>query len=97
MLFVNYCTYIRDSARVAAIRPSHREYIARLWSEDKILAAGPFMDGSGGLFIYEAANEEEAKKLAGEDPYATAGALASATLELWNPVNINPKLLVTRL
>ncbi len=28
MLFVNYCTYIPDTARVAAIRPSHREYIA---------------------------------------------------------------------
>ncbi len=94
MLFVNYCTYILDASKVAAIRPTHREYIARLFEGGKILAAGPFADGTGGLFIYEASDEAEAKKLAGEDPYASTGALASATLELWNPVNVNPKLLV---
>lgn len=95
MLFVNYCTYVLDTPKVAAVRPTHREYIARLFEEGKILAAGPFADGTGGLFIYEARDEAEARKLAGEDPYASTGALASATLELWKPVNVNPKLLVT--
>lgn len=88
MLFVNYCTYVPDTAKVAAIRPTHRQYIARRSEEGKILAAGPFADGTGGLFIYDAKDEEEAKKLAGEDPYASMGALASATLMLWKPVNV---------
>lgn len=94
MLFVNYCTYVLDTPKVAAVRPAHREYIARLFEESKILAAGPFADGTGGLFIYDARDEAEAKKLAGEDPYASMGALSSTTLELWKPVNVNPKLLI---
>jgi uncharacterized protein YciI len=94
MFFVNYCIYISDGAKVASTRPAHREYIARLWSEGKILAAGPFMNGAGGLFVYEATNEEEARRLAEEDPYAIAGVLASTTLDAWTPVNVNPRLLV---
>jgi uncharacterized protein YciI len=94
LLFVNYCIYVQDPAAVSAIRPSHREYIARLSDEGKIVAAGPLADGTGGLFIYSAKDEEEARTLAKQDPYSTMGALASSTLICWTPVNVKPDLLV---
>ncbi len=95
LLFVNYCTYIQDPATVSAIRPAHREYIARLSDEGKIVAAGPLADGTGGLFIYSVKDEAEARNLVEEDPYSTMGALASSTLFGWKPVNVKSDLLVT--
>lgn len=95
MLVVNYCTYVEDRSAVAAIRPMHREYIARLWTENKIVGAGPLDGGAGGLFIYSVNDEAEALKLADEDPYSTMGALATRRLSAWKPVNTTPELLVT--
>ncbi len=94
MLFVNHCTYIEDLAAVSAIRPSHREYIARLSDQGKIVAAGPLADGTGGLFIYSVETEEEARYLAEQDPYSTMGVLASSTLLHWKPVDVRSDLLV---
>jgi uncharacterized protein len=94
VLFVNYCTYIQDLAVVSAIRPSHREYIARLSDVRKIVGAGPLADGTGGLFIYSVKDEEEARDLAEQDPYSKMGALASSILIGWKPVNVTPDLLV---
>jgi uncharacterized protein len=95
VLFVNYCTYVEDPAEVAAVRPKHREYIAKLSAEGKIVGAGPLADGTGGLFIYSVRDEEEARKLADEDPYSTMGVLTTAVLSVWKPANTSPELLVT--
>ena len=50
MLFVNYCTYVLDTPKVAAVRPDHREYIARLFEESKILACWTFCGRHRGPF-----------------------------------------------
>jgi uncharacterized protein YciI len=54
MKFVNYTKYIPDQDKIAALRPAHREYAKDLMAREKLAAAGPFTDGSGALFIYEA-------------------------------------------
>jgi uncharacterized protein YciI len=92
MKFVNYAMYIQDQAKVAELRPAHRQYMARLLLEGKLAAAGPFADGSGGLFIYEAQTPEEAEILVAGDPYVQGGAFASREIKAWNVVNANADL-----
>ncbi|MEJ0001242.1 MAG: YciI family protein [Verrucomicrobiota bacterium] len=92
MKFVLYARYIPDRDKVAAIRPAHRDYIASLFAQGRIAAAGPFADGSGGLFIYEAASPEEAAAMMAQDPYFVQGAYGSFELTAWTPANANPEL-----
>jgi uncharacterized protein len=54
MKFANYIRYVEDRDAVAAIRPAHRAYLRGLLEGGQLAAAGPFDDGSGALFIYEA-------------------------------------------
>ena len=56
MKVVNYAAYASAPWRVAALRPAHREYLAWLHADGRLVACGPFTDGSGGLFIYDARN-----------------------------------------
>lgn len=50
-------------------RPDHLNYLEKLEREDKIFAKGPFLDGAGGMVIYQAESLEEATQLAESDPY----------------------------
>ncbi len=56
------------------VRPSHLRYISDLYRQGKVLMAGPFGDGSGGLVIYHNVEEAEAKELAEADPVVQSGA-----------------------
>lgn len=67
-------------------RPRHREYLAGLLEQGKLVASGPFVDDSGALIIYEAADEAEARDLIANDPYAGAGVVMSGELKEWNRV-----------
>ena len=51
MKVVNYATYTSVWEKVAALRPAHREYMTRLLADGRLVACGPFSDGSGALFI----------------------------------------------
>ncbi|MCS7032896.1 MAG: YciI family protein [Phycisphaerae bacterium] len=51
----------------------HREYSAELRRRGKIVMAGPFADGSGGLIILRAESLEEAKSLLEKDPAVVEG------------------------
>jgi Uncharacterized protein conserved in bacteria len=74
---------MRDAEKSAALRPQHLEYLETLEREGKILARGPFADGSGGLVLYLAESLEEARQLAEGDPYVVHGARGLALHE-WN-------------
>ena len=75
-----------DLEAVAATRPRHREYLQRLLAEGKLVASGPWADGTGALVIYEAADEEEVRGLLDADPYAAAGVIADRQIKEWNRV-----------
>jgi hypothetical protein len=70
----------------AKIRPAHLEYIDKLFKEEKVVMAGPFADGQGGMIIYRTDSWEEAKQLAEADPVVAQGA---RTLDLreWKPLD----------
>ncbi len=79
--------HIIDPELNAKIRPDHLAYIDRLYKENKVLMAGPFTDGKGGMVIYRADSWEEAKRLAEADPVVAQGA---RTLELreWKALDL---------
>jgi uncharacterized protein YciI len=89
MKFIHLCRYIDDLNRVAELRPAHRQYMAQLDSENRLWAAGPFADGTGALFIYEAADQQAAEAILHADPYFTGGALAKSELAAWSPALYN--------
>jgi uncharacterized protein len=89
MKFVNLCHYIDDLNRVEELRPAHRQYMARLDSENKLWAAGPFADGTGALFIYEAVDVCAAEEIRQADPYFIGKVFASSELAAWSPALYN--------
>jgi uncharacterized protein len=93
MKFANHIQYIDDQAAVAAIRPTHRAYLHVLLDNGQLAAAGPFADGSGALFIYEADDIDAARGLAEADPYTLGGVIKQQTITPWVLVYSNPGLL----
>jgi uncharacterized protein YciI len=63
-----------DQEKSRTLRPRHLAFLEEQDSRGKILARGPFTDGSGGLVIYRASSLEEAQDIAASDPYVTEGA-----------------------
>ena len=93
MKFANYIHYIENQDAVTAIRPTHRAYLHGLLERGKLAAAGPFADGSGALFIYEAESIDAARGLAEADPYTLGGVIMQQTITPWTLVYSNPDLL----
>ncbi len=93
MKFAAIIEYSRDKARVDAIRPVHRQYLASLKERGQLVASGPFTDGSGALIIYEAPTPEEAEAILRGDPFHANGIFLSWQLRPWNTVIANRELL----
>ncbi len=93
MKFANYIRYVEDAGAVAAIRPAHRAYLHGLLERGQLAAAGPFADGTGALFIYEAGDIGIARGLAEADPYTLGGVIRHQTITPWVLVYSNPGLL----
>jgi len=93
MKFAAIVVYTPDAAIIARARPAHREYLAGLQQQGKLVISGPFSDDRGGLLVYEADTAAEVEKLIAEDPFATQGVFVSWEIRPWNVVFINRKLL----
>jgi uncharacterized protein YciI len=93
MKFAAIIEYLQDKARVAELRPVHRQYLASLRERGQLVASGPFTDDSGALIIYEAPSREEAEKLLRGDPFHAGGIFVRWQLRPWNPVIANRDLL----
>lgn len=68
---------LADSAARMKLQMAHLKNIGRLADEGKLIVAGPFMDDQPikGIFIFNVATIEEAKKLTETDPAIQAGSL----------------------
>jgi uncharacterized protein YciI len=93
MKFAAFLEYTPDKARIAATRPTHRDYLLGLKSQGKVALAGPVPDDSGGLIVYEADTQEAVEKLIREDPFCTGGVFTSWTIRPWNLILANWDLL----
>ncbi|HSU70030.1 MAG TPA: YciI family protein [Micrococcaceae bacterium] len=67
-------------------RPAHRAWLASLVQEGRVLASGPFGDGTGALLIFKTEDETALNQLLTEDPYNAAGGIAGLKTIAWNPV-----------
>jgi uncharacterized protein YciI len=92
MKFAAIIEYTRDAAKIAAARPSHREYLKGLLASGHLAISGPFADDSGGLLIYEAETVEETEALIREDPFTKGGVFLNWTIRGWKPIMVNPNL-----
>ena len=86
MKYVHDVTYTTDRGKVAAHRPQHREYMAQLFDQGRLLLAGPFADDSGALFVFEADSNEAVSALIGKDPFAVSGVFQKSEVKPWNLV-----------
>ena len=92
MKFAAVIEYIQDKAKIAEVRPVHRQYLSGLKEKGQIAATGPFLDDYDALIIYEAATKEEAEALLKADPFNQAGVFVSYVMRPWNPVICNRDL-----
>jgi uncharacterized protein YciI len=92
MKFAAIIEYSQDKAKIAEIRPVHRQYLTGLKTAGQLAISGPFTDDSGALIIYEAASREEAEKLLQGDPFHQHGIFLRWQLRPWNPVMANRDL-----
>lgn len=65
---------MKDVEKSKAHRADHLAYIQEQFEEGRIFAKGPFVDGSGGLVIYQANTIEEVEEIVKQDPYVVIGA-----------------------
>lgn len=83
-------TYNPDSEKVAEVRTVHREFIANLHAEGKIVGSGPFVDGDGGALIVikleEGSNLVDAETLMNNDPFHVENVLDNRVIRSWTPV-----------
>ena len=69
-----------------ALQQAHIANIVRLWTEHKMVVAGPTDDPTNtlrGIFVFEAASIDEAKALTASDPAIKAGRLVADIYPWW--------------
>lgn len=65
---------MKDEEKSRIFRPQHLAYLEAMRVQNRIFVNGRFVDGSGGMVIYKAASEDEARSFAENDPYVRQGA-----------------------
>ncbi|MEO3755955.1 YciI family protein [Streptomyces sp. B6B3] len=71
-------------ARLAA-RPAHREVLARLHAEGRLVAAGPWADDTGALLVFDA-DRPALDRIMEADPYYRTPGVTVAGVREWTPV-----------
>lgn len=66
-------------------RPAHREWLAGLVEEGRVLASGAFTDGAGALLIFTGEDDQSLHNLLSRDPFALAGAISAVKVTGWTP------------
>lgn len=65
------------------MRDPHREYNIALKAEGKLLCAGPLVDYSFVLYIFNVDSDEEARSLVEGDPFFKCGFLTDYEIDEW--------------
>ena len=90
-MFAVQLTFSDDPARLDH-RPAHRERLAALAAEGRLLAAGPWSDESGALLVFLVGDRAEVDEIIAADAYYTAPGVEVADVHEWNPVSRHPDL-----
>jgi uncharacterized protein YciI len=93
MKFAAVISYTPDKSKILELRPRHREYQAGLKQQGRLALAGPLMDDSGGIIVYEADSKEDVEKWMRADPFGQGGVFVSWVIHPWNLITANRDLL----
>jgi uncharacterized protein len=74
-----------DETARFALRPAHRERLAALAADGRLLAAGPWSDDSGALLVFLVESRAELDEIVAADPYYAAAGV-NLDVQEWNPV-----------
>lgn len=77
--------HVDRDARLA-VRPAHRDYLAQLAERGVLRAAGPWVNDTGALLVYEAADRGALLAILDADPYTGAGVIAETRIREWTPI-----------
>jgi hypothetical protein len=80
-----------DPARLEH-RPAHRERLAALVTEGRLLAAGPWSDESGALLVFLVDDRDGLDAILAADDYYTAPGVTVSGVHEWHPVTRHPAL-----
>jgi len=69
-----------------AYRPAHRERLAGLAAEGRLLAAGPWTDESGALLVFLVEDREDLDAIIAADAYYRAPGVTIAGIHEWYPI-----------
>jgi uncharacterized protein YciI len=81
-LFAVRYAYTDDLDTRSAVRPEHRQFLA---AQPTLKGSGP-TDDDGALLVFEAESASAVEAILDDDPFATAGVIASRTVVGWNVV-----------
>jgi uncharacterized protein len=76
----------KNNDRRLEVRPAHREYLASLREEGKLVSAGPWADDTGAMLLYDVTGEAEVREILAKDPYTPADVYDIADLREWRPL-----------
>ena len=94
MKFAAVIEYTTDTAKIAATRPAHREYLKTLLESERLVISGPFADDRGGILVYEANSAAEVGEILRDDPFTKAGVFEKVQIREWRVVMANAELCV---
>jgi uncharacterized protein len=90
-MFAVQLTFTDDPARLDH-RPAHRERLAALAADGRLLAAGPWSDESGAMLVFLVAGRDEIDEIIAADPYYSAPGVEVTGVHEWHPVTPHPAL-----
>lgn len=79
-------TYVPESEEMAAIRPTHVEFLKKLHEEGTLLVSGRLLetDPEGALLIIKGDSVSEIENIMNQDPIYDGGFVANRRIGKWN-------------
>jgi uncharacterized protein YciI len=74
-----------DDERRLAARPAHRERLARLHAQGRLVLAGPWDDDSGALLVFRT-DEDGMRDILAADPYYATPGVTVVSCRDWRPI-----------
>jgi uncharacterized protein YciI len=93
MKFAAVVHFKADDPRLPEFRPAHRQYLATLFEQGKLVLSGPFTEGGGALIVLETATKDDAEAILRADPFTQAGVFTSWDMHPWNILFAKKELL----
>jgi hypothetical protein len=85
-LYVVVWHYVDNTELVDRVRPDHRNYLRSAGESGRLRAGGPFADASGGVLVYDVADDAELTELIENDPFRRNNVIARYDAWEWSPL-----------